>query len=145
MISGRWKVAHDLLHTTQPATRAEHTSGLLIFSSAILTKHYTYILYIVRLPRNCFWLFHNLTVQADSYESIPRGPISDNYVFNIRAWVLHIDDPAYEVTQITWCNFTNVNKQNKKHSSCWLPASITLNVVFTKMSYSHCGSVWNMY
>lgn len=40
MISGRWKVAHDLLHTTQPVTRAEHTSGLLIFSSAILRQHF---------------------------------------------------------------------------------------------------------
>lgn len=134
-------MAHDLLHTTQPVARAEHTSGLLIFSSAILRKHYTYILYIARLPRIFFWLFHNLTVLADSYKSIPRGPISDNHVFSIQARVLHNDDLAYEVTQITRCNFTNVNNQNKNPSSCWLPASITQNVTFTKTSHNPLGLV----
>lgn len=113
MISGSWKVAHDLLHTTQPVARAEHTSGLLIFSSAILRQHYKATYTYRKATKNNSWLFHNLIVLADSYKSIPEGPTSDSYVFNIQAQVIHDDDLTYEVTQITCCNFTNVQKAQK--------------------------------
>lgn len=136
---GEWYLEGEKWHMTysiRPSLWREQNTHQGYWSSPAQYLDSTIRLPILteRLPRHFLGgLFRNLTVLADSYKSIPRGPISDNYVFNIEARVLHNDDFTYEATQITWWNFTNVNKQNKNQSSSWLPASITSNVAFTKL------------
>lgn len=151
---GEWYLEGEKWHmtySTRPSLRREQNTHQDYWSSPAQYLESTILIYCTRLPRFFFGFFIIWL-----YEQTPINPFpgvqsrTTMFLIYTQARVLHNDDLTYEVTQITWCNLTNVNKQNKNQSSCWLPASITLNDAFTKTSYNHLGlvnrgSVWNMY